>query len=142
MVMADPNVIAILQNLGANIIWAIGESGIRGIKEKVVSKPNRFRWFHRDVDPVEIGPNLREVLVVIAHNNQGKSARVKFKTSLLNGEKSGPERDIVILNSASSMIVSGMANNWNDAIKLASDSIDSGKAMEKLNRLIVFTQAL
>ncbi|MDQ7052768.1 MAG: hypothetical protein Q9P14_07730 [candidate division KSB1 bacterium] len=57
----------ILQNLGAKhnmgnwrkvVFW--------GIKEKVVPKPNRFRWFHRDVDPVEIGPNLREVLPAIA----------------------------------------------------------------------------
>ncbi len=87
VVMADPNVIAILQNLGANIIWAIGESGVRGIREKLIPKPNRFRWFHRDVDPVEIGPNLREVLVAIAHNNQGRTARIKFRSSLPSGER-------------------------------------------------------
>ena len=93
IMMADPNVIAILQNIGANIIWAIGESGVRGIKERV-SKPNRFRWFRRDADPVEIGPNLREVLVAIAHNNQGKTASIKFNSRFPSGE--AREVEIVI----------------------------------------------
>jgi len=94
VVMADPNVIAVLQNLGANIIWAIGESGIRGISEKIAGKANKFGWFHRDKDPVEIGPNLREILVPIAHNNSGKVTKIKFKSSRPNGETTEIEIEI------------------------------------------------
>lgn len=93
-VLADPNVIAVLQNLGANVIWAIGESGVRGIRNRIHSQPNRFRWFQRDADPVEIGPNLREVLVAIARNNNGKRASIKFKSRSPNGEQT--EVEIVI----------------------------------------------
>ena len=86
-VLADPNVIAVMQNLGANVIWAIGESGVRGIKNKIYNQPNKFRWFQRDDDPVEIGPNLRNVLVAIAKNNNGKNAEIRFKTRSPNKEQ-------------------------------------------------------
>ena len=62
--------------------------------------------------------------------------------AILSGKERGAKREIVLLNSASCMIVSGLADNWKDAIKLAEESIDSGKAMEKLNRLAVFTSSL
>lgn len=86
-VLADPNVIAVLQNLGANVIWAIGESGVRGIRSRTHTQPNRFRWFQRDDDPVEIGPNLRDLLVALARNNSGKKAQIKFKSRAPNGEQ-------------------------------------------------------
>jgi hypothetical protein len=86
-VLADPNVIAVMQNLGANVIWAIGESGVRGIKNKIYNQPNKFRWFYRDDDPVEIGANLRDVLMAIAKNNNGKKAEIRFKTRSPNKEQ-------------------------------------------------------
>ena len=86
-VLADPNVIAIMQNLGANVIWAIGESGVRGIKNKIYNQPNKFRWFYRDDDPVEIGANLRDVLMAVAKNNNGKKAEIRFKTRSPNKEQ-------------------------------------------------------
>lgn len=85
--LADPNVIAVLQNLGANIIWAIGESGVRGIRNRTHHQPNGFRWFNRDDDPVEIGPNLRDVLVAIAKNNNGKKAEIRYKSRSSNREQ-------------------------------------------------------
>lgn len=86
-VLADPNVIAVLQNLGANVIWAVGESGVRGIRNRIHPQPNKFRWFQRDDDPVEIGPNLRDVLVAIAQTNNGKKAEIRFKSGSRNREQ-------------------------------------------------------
>ena len=45
------------------------------------------------------------------------------------------ERDIVILNAASGIIVSGSAKNFNEAISIANHSIDSGKAYEVLKSI-------
>ena len=73
--------------LGANVIWAIGESGVRGIKNKIYNQPNKFRWFYRDDDPVEIGSNLRDVLMAIAKNNNGKKAEIRFKSRSPNKEQ-------------------------------------------------------
>lgn len=53
---------------------------------------------------------------------------------ILNGEK-GPKRDITVLNAAAVIIAGGMAENFEKGISLASESIDSGKSLEKLQLL-------
>ena len=58
---------------------------------------------------------------------------------ILKGEK-GPKRDMVLLNAASAFVVTGLDNDLKEGIKRAEDSIDSGRAMAKLDSLIEFTQ--
>ena len=53
---------------------------------------------------------------------------------ILNGKK-GPRRDIVLLNAGAAIYVAGMANTLKDGIKKAEKSLDSGSALEKLNKL-------
>ena len=66
---------------------------------------------------------------------QGSSKdNAKITIDVLKGEK-GPKRDIVILNAASGIIVSGSAKNFNEAISIANHSIDSGKAYEVLKSI-------
>lgn len=76
-VLADSNVRAVLQNLLANTIWAIGVSGVKGIIQKKLSLsdigPRRYR-----TDPCDIGPNLRDILIAIAQNNEGKDSEIRF----------------------------------------------------------------
>lgn len=52
----------------------------------------------------------------------------------------GPKRDIVILNSAASIYLSGKVKNINDGIKLAEKSIDDGLALKTLQNLIKETK--
>ncbi len=54
---------------------------------------------------------------------------------LLQGEK-GPKRDAVLLNAGASLYIGGKADSIANGIKLAAEIIDSGKAMETLNKLI------
>jgi anthranilate phosphoribosyltransferase len=58
---------------------------------------------------------------------------------LLNGEK-GPKRDIVLLNAAAAFAAAGLDLHLKGGIIRAEDSIDSGKAREKLECMIAFTQ--
>jgi anthranilate phosphoribosyltransferase len=51
------------------------------------------------------------------------------------GGKSGPVRDIVVLNSAAAIYVAGRAASIKDGIKLAQESIDSKQALRKLELL-------
>lgn len=51
----------------------------------------------------------------------------------------GPKRDVVVVNSAASLVVAGIAADIKDGIEKASDSIDSGTAAGKLEELIAFT---
>ncbi|MFH0877173.1 MAG: anthranilate phosphoribosyltransferase [Candidatus Omnitrophota bacterium] len=53
--------------------------------------------------------------------------------------KEGPPRDIVLLNAGCCLYVAGRANTIRDGIVLAAESIDSGQAIKKLNKLIETT---
>ena len=52
----------------------------------------------------------------------------------------GPRRDIVVFNAGFALAASGIAADPSDGIALAQKSIDSGKAMEKLENLIAMTK--
>ena len=58
----------------------------------------------------------------------------EITANILNGEK-GARRDIVVLNAAAAIVAGGKAENLETGLELAKDSIDSGKALEKLERL-------
>jgi len=58
--------------------------------------------------------------------------------SILSGAKS-PARDVVLLNAAAGIYVGGLAKQ---AVGLARQSIDNGRAAEKLDRLVNFSRAV
>ncbi len=55
---------------------------------------------------------------------------------ILAGKERGPKRDIVVLNAAAGIIVAGLADDFARAIEQAKASIDQGKALHCLERLI------
>ncbi|MBI2011547.1 anthranilate phosphoribosyltransferase [Candidatus Daviesbacteria bacterium] len=59
----------------------------------------------------------------------------KILTDILNG-KHGDCRDVVLVNSAYALLVSGKSQTLKEALQLASESIDSGKALKVLNKFI------
>ncbi|WP_022668718.1 anthranilate phosphoribosyltransferase [Desulfospira joergensenii] len=59
--------------------------------------------------------------------------------SVLKGEK-GPKRDIVLINSGCGLVAAGAAPDLKEGIALAETSIDSGKALEKLELLAQYTR--
>ena len=62
-------------------------------------------------------------------------SNAKITKEILEGVK-GPKRDIVVFNSGCALYARGAADSIEEGIKLAEDSIDSGKALKKLNDLI------
>lgn len=71
---------------------------------------------------------------------QGGDARQNSQIILgvLRGDR-GPRRDIVLLNAAAAFVASARASDLREGVGIAAESIDSGKALEKLERLIEFT---
>lgn len=55
--------------------------------------------------------------------------------SVLGGEK-GPRRNAVLMNAGASLYIGGKADSMKDGISLAAELIDSGKALETLEKLI------
>ena len=58
--------------------------------------------------------------------------------SILSGA-TGPKRDIVLLNAAFALVAAGRAATPADGMALAADAIDSGRALEQLQRLVTLT---
>jgi anthranilate phosphoribosyltransferase len=59
----------------------------------------------------------------------------KIALDILKGEK-GAKRDVVLLNASAAIVTGGLASDFAEGIRLASESIDSRKAMKKLETLI------
>ncbi len=60
--------------------------------------------------------------------------------SVLSG-KAGPHRDVVVLNAGFGLYASGSATDPAEGIRIARDSIDTGKALKKLQEMIEVTNA-
>lgn len=58
---------------------------------------------------------------------------------ILGGKKSGPQRDIVLLNAGCAIYAGDSAGNIKEGIERAADAIDSGSALEKLELLKEYT---
>ena len=55
---------------------------------------------------------------------------------IICGDETGPGKDIVLLNAAASIIVAGLADDFNTAIDLAENTIKQGGAKEALDKMI------
>ena len=60
--------------------------------------------------------------------------------SILNGEK-GAKRDVAVMNAAAALLAGNLVSTFAHGIQVAQETIDSGKALEKLHRLIEFTNS-
>ena len=56
--------------------------------------------------------------------------------------KSGPARDVVLLNTAATLYVSGLASNFKQGVERAAAALDEGAALRLVNDLAATTQAL
>ncbi|MFN3476948.1 MAG: anthranilate phosphoribosyltransferase, partial [Candidatus Methylomirabilales bacterium] len=76
-----------------------------------------------------------------AHLSDLKGGDVKENAEIikriLQGEE-GPRRDVVLLNAAAGIVAGGKARDLQEGMEVAKVSIDSGAALEKLNRLAEF----
>lgn len=54
---------------------------------------------------------------------------------VLDGER-GPRRDVVLLNAAAAVLAAGRADEWPQALTIAGESLDRGRAKQALTRLV------
>jgi anthranilate phosphoribosyltransferase len=54
----------------------------------------------------------------------------------------GPRRDIVLLNSAAALVAGDRAQNLKQGVQVATEAVDSGKALEKLEGLIRISRSV
>jgi anthranilate phosphoribosyltransferase len=75
-------------------------------------------------------------LIEIEGGDKKKNAEIILE--ILKGTR-GAKRNITVLNAGAVFMIAGRAKNLDEGIELANQSIDSGEAFNKLERLIKFT---
>ncbi|MDY0149223.1 MAG: anthranilate phosphoribosyltransferase [Kiritimatiellia bacterium] len=60
---------------------------------------------------------------------------------ILDGTITGPKRDIVLINSAASLLAANRCDNLADGLKQSAEAIDSGAALKKLDELVEFSKS-
>jgi len=88
------------------------------------------------LDPAKFGFTHAPVAVLAGGSPKENAATTR---SILEGEK-GPRRDTVILNAALGLVAGGKAGGITEGLEIASASIDSGAALQKLQELVEFTR--
>ncbi len=87
------------------------------------------------VEPADCG--LQRVMMKdLAGGNAEENAQIT--RDILKG-RTGPRRDVVCVNAAPAFVAAGKAKTLQEGCALAHRSLDSGAAMEKLEKLIAFT---
>ncbi len=132
----------VLGNLGALDAMVVhGEDGLDEITNCNGTRISRYNngvvetFYMTPEDFGLVRANRRDIL------GNGKKENADITMSILTGDKS-PKRDIVLMNAAAAIIVSGMTSDIKTAFKLAEDTIDSGKALKKLKEIIHLTTTL
>jgi anthranilate phosphoribosyltransferase len=131
----------VLGNLGA--VDAMVIHGMDGLDEISISdetKVSRFRDGKTEnffIAPEDFGIGRKEIDSIHGGN---KEENALITLAVLRGEK-GPKRDIVLMNSAAAIVVSGKAGNFRTAFDMAADAIDSGRALKKLEEVKRFSNS-
>jgi anthranilate phosphoribosyltransferase len=126
----------VLARLGSE--RALVVAGADGLDELTTTGPSRVSRVEggsvteEEVDSATLGL-ARAGLGDFRVEGPGESASVV--RAVLAGER-GPRRDVVLLNAAGAIIVSGLADEWERGLELAAESVDSCRARRALETLV------
>jgi anthranilate phosphoribosyltransferase len=130
-----------LGSLGASHAMVVhGEDGLDEIT--VTDKTRVSEWRAGSVttwtlDPIDYGIPLARSEDLTGGDAQENA---DITISILTGE-AGPKRNIVVLNAAAALYVSGRAASIQAGVRMAEAAIDSGAALRKLNEVRAATNA-
>lgn len=129
-----------LKLLGATRAFVV--HGHDGMDEITVCAPTRVSELNNglirsyDLDPLDF---FDEVADPESLKGGDRDENAAITLAVLKGEK-GPRRDIVLINTAAALVAADAAADLKEGIGKAQESIDSGKALEKLEALAAFTR--
>ncbi|HYN99749.1 MAG TPA: anthranilate phosphoribosyltransferase [Actinomycetota bacterium] len=131
-----PRMLEVLAALGSERVLIF--RGFDGLDELSTTGPSNLWELEAGelsesvIDPLDYGIP-RAAPSALAGGSAENNARVVRE--VLDGRE-GPDRDVVVLNSAAGLIAAGVAPGFAEGISLAKESLDSGRARTALTRLV------
>lgn len=129
----------VLKSLGCEHAWVV--HGSDGLDEVTTTGPTYVAELKGgEVTTFEISPTDVGLPVATPEGLKGGEAGVNAAAlnAVLKGEKS-PYRDVVLMNAAATLIIAGKASDMAEGVALATRSIDSGAALERLEKLVALS---
>lgn len=129
----------VLQQLGSEKAWLVhGADGtdkisIAGVTWVAALEDDKITEY--EINPEDAGLPVHPLEAIRGDTPEYNAAALG---ALLDGEKSA-YRDSVLLNSAAAFVIADKANTLKQGVEIAAESIDSGKAKEKLALLAKIT---
>ena len=130
----------VLKMLGSRHVLTV--HGHEGLDEISITGPTFVAELKHDfiteyaIEPKQFGLDVAPLEAIQVSGPEESRARV---ASVLANE-AGASRDIVILNAAAALYVSGVAASMWDGVAMAREAIESGAARAKLDQLVSFTR--
>jgi anthranilate phosphoribosyltransferase len=131
----------VLKNLGSE--RAIVVHGGDGLDEITTAGPTTVASLENGtIRSFEIAPEDVGLEKVRPEALRGGTAHENASAlcGVLKGAR-GPYRDIALLNAAAALMVAGRARDFKEGMQMATRSIDSGEAQDRLDRLIAVSNA-
>ncbi len=89
-------------------------------------------------DPLAYGIRISSVAEL---SGAAPAENAEIIKAVLSGRETGARRDAAVLSAAAALFVSGRTDAWSEAISVASESVGSGAATQKLEELVEFTNS-
>lgn len=134
--------IGVLARLGAEYAFVV--HGEDGLDEVTTTGPTYiYRLRAGEITHAEFTPEDFGVPRATAADLRGGSVdvNVAITRAILEGEK-GPRRDAALVNASPAIVTAGLAPGFVEGVEAAENAIDSGRAADVLNRLIIRSQEL
>ncbi len=129
-----------LSVLGTELSWVVhGSDGLdeitlNGPTSVVEVKGDKLREFKISPSDFKISPGRTDHLRVSSADESAAIIR-----DILSSKRRDEARSLVIINAAAALVIGGIAKDPVHAARLAEQSIDSGQAQNKLDRLVQTT---
>ncbi len=91
------------------------------------------------IDPQEYGIKKAPLAAIIGGEAKDNALILH---NIFNNKATDAQRDIVMLNTASALVVDGLARDIQDGLEIAQSAIKTGKAKEKLKQIIEISNKL
>ena len=131
----------VLGELGSKSAMVV--NGYGGLDELTTTGPNRVSHFRDGVidtyefDPRDYGFRGAHISELLGGEPAENAAVLR---GILAGEVQNGKRDVVLLNAGAALVAAGVSQRLEDGIVRATEVIDNGAALAKLDALIAYSQ--
>ena len=144
-VLEEAGRIPSLSRNGRKVAWAVHGEGVHageGVDELSITGPSRVVAVRGEcpmepeefiITPAGLGfPQVTDPGILLGGGAVENAMRI---TRILSGGETGGARDMIVLNAAAALHLAGIGATLRDALLLASEAIDAGRALRSLELL-------